>query len=74
VCGRPSQIWIRTACAVWPDGDFLSEDRAIRPDYTKVKTFGKFVHPYPIKGLRLPQDMTEIASEKRLIGHARAST
>ena len=36
-----SQILIRTARAVWPGGGLPSEDRVIRPDYVKVKNFGK---------------------------------
>jgi len=42
--------------------------------FAEVKTSGKFARPYPIKGLRLPQDTTETNPEKRPIGYARVST
>jgi hypothetical protein len=32
---------------------------------SKIKALGKFSYPLPIKGLRLPQGMTEIHAEKR---------
>ena len=40
----------------------------------QIKNFGKFPCPCSIKGLRLPQDMTETHPQNRRLGYARVST
>jgi hypothetical protein len=40
----------------------------------KSLIFGKFACRCPIKGSRLPQDMTETHSQNRRLGYARVST
>ncbi|HEY1432936.1 MAG TPA: hypothetical protein VGF39_15115 [Stellaceae bacterium] len=52
------------------------ETSGIHPTRTMQKSliFGKFACRCPIKGSRLPQDMTETHSQNRRLGYARVST
>src|SRR5262249_32415931 len=53
---RLGAIVPRAAERARPSGDAQSTDHSL----SEIESFGKFACPLPVKGLRLPYDMTEI--------------